>query len=50
MADDVKFIWEEEVNGAITLTEFRKRVKSKKKQMGGLADDWAAARMVAMEL
>lgn len=46
--DDISFIFEEEnVRQRMSLSEFRRRTNRVKREMGGAADDWAAARIVA---
>jgi len=49
-AGDIAFIYENEDTGGVSLAEFRRRVKRKKREMAGAADDWAAARLAADDL
>lgn len=49
-SEAIMFIYEEEAPDDVSLSSFKRRVKRKKREMSGLADDWAAARLVVDDL
>lgn len=50
--DQIAFVYESEptVNRELSLRQFKRRVRRKKREMGGMADDFAAASLVAEEM